>query len=189
MASGRKPGRITLDIAVEAGGWPPPARLRKIAQRAVDAAAAGAPRRPAGAPGRSGAGELSLLFTDDRHMRALNRTWRKVDKSTNVLSFPSGELAGAGGGETQAFPAFLGDIALAFETIDRESKTSALTFEDHLTHLIVHGFLHLLGFDHVKNDEAAVMERLEVAILGGIGIEDPYRAPRGLKPGRRRRAN
>jgi probable rRNA maturation factor len=80
-------------------------------------------------------------------------------------------------GEIQDFPHVLGDVALAFETIDRESKAQGLTLEDHLTHLIVHGFLHLIGFDHAKNDEADRMEGLEAAILGGLGIKDPYRAP------------
>ena len=160
----RRTSRPTIAIRVEAGAWPPPRRLRALAERAVGAAITHGLGVPADA-------DLSLLFTDDAHMRGLNATWRKSDKTTNVLSFPA-DASGSPG-----FGPFLGDLALAFETIDRESAALGLTFEDHLTHLILHGFLHLLGFDHAKDGEADRMEGLETAILGGLGIKDPYRAP------------
>ncbi len=163
MPQERKAVRTTIKLRVEAGNWPSAYRLTHIARHAVDGAVA------AGAPATPGS-ELSLLFTDDRHIQALNARWRKIDKPTNVLSFPSTIQNPASG-------PFLGDIALAFETIDRECTAQGLTFDDHLTHLIVHGFLHLLGFDHVRNDEADRMEGLEAAILGGLGIKDPYREP------------
>jgi probable rRNA maturation factor len=157
-AKGRPP---RLDILVEAGDWPPRSTLRGAASRAIRAATA-----QAGAEVPADA-ELSLVFTDDAHISALNARFRGMDRPTNVLSFPSARQAGR-------FQQFLGDIVLAHETIRREAEDQGLIFDHHLTHLIVHGFLHLLGFDHESEREAVVMERLETAILMGIGIADPY---------------
>jgi probable rRNA maturation factor len=156
--AGRPP---RLDLLIEAGDWPPRSKLRSLASRAVRAATAqtGA-QLPAPA-------ELSLVFTDDAHIRALNLRFRGKDKATNVLSFSAAAAGGARG-------PLLGDIVLALETIERESAAQGLTFEDHLTHLMVHGFLHLLGYDHETDGEAVVMERLETAILARIGVADPY---------------
>jgi probable rRNA maturation factor len=114
--------------------------------------------------------ELSIVFTYDDHIRELNRLFRGTDKPTNVLSFPA--VADDGG---MGLPSLLGDIVLAQETVAAEAADQGLTFDHHLTHLIVHGFLHLLGHDHETEAEALVMERLETAILGGMGIADPYR--------------
>lgn len=121
--------------------------------------------------------ELSLVFTDDAHIRRLNRDFRKKDSPTNVLSFPA--PAGAGG----LMGPILGDVVLARETVVREAAAEGLTVEAHLAHLILHGFLHLLGYDHQDEAEATTMERLETAILGGLGIADPYAGPplRGSK--------
>ncbi len=167
MAGGRSSPVVRVDIRVEAGDWPPARRLRTLAERAIKAAAAAHIDLPPEA-------EISLLFTDDAHMAKLNADWRGIEKSTNVLSFP----AVSASSKDHAFPPFLGDMALAFETIRRESGEQGLKFEDHLTHLVLHGFLHLLGFDHAKNDEADRMEGLETAILGGLGIKDPHRTSR-----------
>ena len=103
-------------------------------------------------------------------MRRLNRDYRGKDKPTNVLSFPRRRLLAGRLGP------LLGDIVLAAETVAREAEDEGLALDDHLTHLIVHGFLHLLGYDHEDEAEAAVMEGLETAILGGLGIADPYAA-------------
>jgi len=150
-----------LDLLVDAGDWPRQSKLRSLARRAVRAAAAHAGASlPADA-------ELSLVFTDDIQIRALNRRFRGKDKATNVLSFPvatSGPSRGS----------LLGDIVLARDTVEREATDQGLAFEDHLTHLIVHGFLHLLGYDHETEAKAVVMERLETAILASIGVADPY---------------
>lgn len=162
MAARRRVAAVSIDIRVEAGDWPPGRQLRALARRALAGALSAGVEAPAGA-------EVSLLFTDDLHMKALNAAWRGVEKSTNVLSF-SANLA------DRSFQPFLGDIALAAETIRRESAEQGLKFEDHLTHLVLHGFLHLLGFDHAKDDEADRMEGLETVILGGLGIKDPHRA-------------
>jgi probable rRNA maturation factor len=110
--------------------------------------------------------EVTILLTDDAEMRALNKTWRGKDKPTNVLSFPAGEAPGDGGA--------LGDIAIAYETAAKEAADARLTLEDHVSHLVVHGLLHLLGFDHLEDDEAQRMENLERKVLASIGIADPY---------------
>ncbi len=155
---------VTIEFRVEAGNWPARARLRRLAERAIGTAAARAGR------GMAGQAELSLLFTDDVHMRDLNRRFRGRDKPTNVLSLPAAPTPGGRIGP------LLGDIVLSAETIDREARALGLDFDAHLTHLIVHGFLHLLGHDHQTEREALVMEGLETAILADLGIPDPYAA-------------
>jgi probable rRNA maturation factor len=118
-----------------------------------------------GADVREGA-EVSFLFCDDARIRELNRQFRGQDKPTNVLSFPGPEPLD----EAQ----FLGDIALAFETIAREAQEQGKSLEDHCRHMIVHGFLHLLGYDHEESVEAEEMEATEIRILQALGVEDPY---------------
>ncbi len=152
---------IDIAVAVEAGAWPDEATLEAIARRAVDAACAALALRHAG--------ELSLLFTDDAHIRRLNAKWRGKDKATNVLSFPVRQLSP---GEAPG-PA-LGDIVLAYETVAEEARNEAKAFEHHLTHLLVHGFLHLLGYDHENGEDAETMEALERRILSVLAIPDPY---------------
>lgn len=114
-----------------------------------------------------GAAELSILLTNDEEQHALNQQWRGKDSSTNVLSFPQIEPFGPVVG-------ILGDITLARETLIREAAEQGVSFEAHFTHLIVHGFLHILGYDHLTDDEAKVMESLETSILATLGIDDPY---------------
>jgi len=106
---------------------------------------------------------MALLLTADAAMADLNRRFRKVEKPTNVLSFPSGEAEG-----------FLGDIALAIETCAREAGEKGISLSDHAAHLIVHGMLHLIGYDHQTDAEAERMERREAAILEAMGVADPY---------------
>jgi probable rRNA maturation factor len=108
------------------------------------------------------------VFTDDASVRVLNRQYRGQDRATNVLSFPAAPL------HPGRLGPLLGDIVMARETIAAESAAAGLDFADHLTHLMIHGFLHLVGHDHESDDEAAIMERLETAILGRLGIADPY---------------
>ncbi len=116
--------------------------------------------------------EISFLLTDDANIKIINREFRKKDKATNVLSFPSGEYAGNFNSKEDRL--FLGDIALAFETIKKEAQLEDKKFIDHFTHMLVHGILHLLGHDHEKIDEAEKMEALEINILASMGINDPY---------------
>ena len=114
-----------------------------------------------------GAAELSIVLTNDDEQQVLNRDWRGIDKTTNVLSFPQIEPFGAVAG-------ILGDIILARETLEREALVEGVSFEDHFTHLVVHGFLHILGYDHMDEDEALAMEGLETQILASLGVADPY---------------
>jgi probable rRNA maturation factor len=114
--------------------------------------------------------EVTLVLTDDDEMRELNRTWRGKDSSTNVLSFPAGEPVGEAHGE----PSPLGDIVLAAETVIEEAKLKGIPAADHAAHLVVHGMLHLLGFDHERDADAERMEALETKVLAGLGIADPY---------------
>ena len=114
-----------------------------------------------------GAAELSILLTNDEEQQALNQQWRGKDSSTNVLSFPQIEPFGPVVG-------ILGDITLARETLEREAVEQCVSFTDHFTHLVVHGFLHILGYDHLTDDEALQMEGLETKILDSLGIADPY---------------
>jgi len=153
---------VAVEVIVAAGDWPAKATLRRLAGRAVAAAAEAAKARLA--PGA----ELSVTFTDDAHMRHLNRAYRRKDKPTNVLSFPAGPPHGGRHGP------LLGDLVLGAGTVTDEAAAGGLTLADHLTHLIVHGFLHLVGYDHGDDGEAQVMEGLETAILKAMGIADPY---------------
>ena len=114
-----------------------------------------------------GAAELAIVLTNDEEQHALNQQWRGKDSSTNVLSFPQIEPFGPVVG-------LLGDITLARETLEREAAEQGVTFEAHFTHLVVHGFLHILGYDHLTDAEALQMEGLETQILASLGVEDPY---------------
>jgi probable rRNA maturation factor len=140
-------------------------------RRALAAAADAASTEPA---------ELAIVLTDDSGIRALNREWRKLDSPTNVLSFPAGNVGGphprAAAARRRTPPRLLGDIVVAYETVAREAAAESKSFEHHLVHLTVHGFLHLLGHDHRTGRDAAKMERLETAILARLGIPDPYAA-------------
>lgn len=115
----------------------------------------------------AGASEIAVVLTNDAEQQVLNRDWRKIDKTTNVLSFPQIE-------PFSPVLGILGDITLARETVEREAAEQGITFEAHFTHLVVHGFLHILGHDHLEEDEAVTMEALETKILAVLGIADPY---------------
>ncbi|MCQ8183853.1 rRNA maturation RNase YbeY [Parvularcula maris] len=112
---------------------------------------------------------VSVLLTTDEEVRALNRDFRGKDKPTNVLSFPAEPLPGL---PEEAQP--LGDLALALETCLREAEEKAISPENHTAHLLVHGLLHLLGYDHLEDEEAEAMEAAERRILARLGIADPY---------------
>src|ERR1700738_3162945 len=119
-----------------------------------------------------GEAELAVMLTDDAGLRTLNSNWRGVDKPTNVLSFPALQPTGPGGPDDA--PRMLGDIAIAYETTRKEADDEQKPFDHHLSHLAVHGFLHLIGYDHEKDDDAEIMEALEQEILAQLGIPDPY---------------
>ncbi len=155
------PPNPPLEIAVirNVDGWPD--HFDALAKKAVLAALAGAKAK------MKGAAEISVLLTDDAEQRELNAQWRQKDSATNVLSFPQIEPFGPVMG-------ILGDITLARETLEREAAELGKSLDDHFTHLMVHGLLHILGYDHIEEDEALQMEGLETQILARLGIDDPY---------------
>lgn len=144
---------MSITLQIEEDVWRP-LRLQAKLRRAAAAALAHVQAR----------GSLTILLTDDARLHALNKAFRDKDASTNVLSFPA----------TDGAPGYLGDIAIAYGVAGREAAETGKTFSDHVLHLAVHGTLHLAGFDHIRPDEAAVMERAEIEILATMGIADPY---------------
>jgi probable rRNA maturation factor len=160
-----RPHLPDTDILISADGWQHEPDCEAVVQRAIAAAAAAADAATGGA-------EVAVMLTDDAGIRALNRDWRGIDKPTNVLSFPAPpEPAHSGAGGA---PRMLGDIAIAYETTRREAEAEQKPLAHHLSHLAVHGFLHLVGYDHEADDEAEAMEDLERKVLAQLGIPDPY---------------
>jgi probable rRNA maturation factor len=150
----------SIDIIVTAPCWEQQAGLDELTQSTVRECVAVAAARLAQHC------ELSVNFTDDATIRELNAQWRGIDKPTNVLSFETpGPLARR---------LSLGDIVIAHETTAREAQEQGKSFEAHLTHLIIHGFLHLIGYDHQSPREAEEMEALERRIAASLGLADPY---------------
>ncbi len=118
--------------------------------------------------------ELSIVLSNNDHVQELNRDYREKDKPTNVLSFPALESDEPGHVVLEPGPIHLGDIVLAFGVVQAEAEEQNISFEDHLSHLIIHGVLHLIGYDHMDDEEAEEMEALEIALLNDFGIADPY---------------
>jgi len=143
---------LHIDIAIDDDGWKS-SELDPLCYRTIIATCA--------VLGHELDGELSFAFVSDEAIQVLNREYRRKDKPTNVLSFP---MKGP----------MLGDVVLARETITAEAKAQGKTFENHTAHLIIHGFLHLLGYDHRDDKEAAAMEALEIEALAQMGIDNPY---------------
>ena len=123
--------------------------------------------------------EISVTLTDDANVKVLNRDYRGIDKPTNVLSFPQIDLGTFKTSTLDVFPQKmsvpLGDVVLGFQTIARETREQQKTLENHTIHLVVHGVLHLLGYDHMRLKDAKVMEKLECDILKSLGYPDPYK--------------
>jgi len=159
---------VTLELAVEAGEWGDPDGIEALAVTALDAAVQDLVRCEA-QPFPVDPPEVSLVLADDAMMTDINGQWRNQPKPTNVLSFPAFPLQPGG----KPGP-MLGDIILARETIEREAADLGKPVNEHITHLIVHGFLHLFGYDHIENADAEKMEAIETRILTSLNLSDPY---------------
>lgn len=154
---------LTPLFAIEASGWP-----QEVDLSALVVAALGSAERELGMSAAHPS-EVSFLFTDDASIKIINNEWRGQDKPTNVLSFPAFALRPG-----MAPKSVLGDIVIALETVQREAAFEHKSFDHHLSHLIIHGLLHLLGYDHEADDDAQLMEGLERKILNALAISDPY---------------
>lgn len=150
-----------IDILIEAPGWETIPGITAVVERAADVALSG-----------EGMGEasVSILLSDDETVRTLNAQYRDKDRPTNVLSFPAPLMPGMA-------ERILGDIILAYQTCRDEAISEHKTLTDHVSHLVVHGVLHLCGHDHETEDEAEVMEAREIALLAALGIANPYLDP------------
>lgn len=148
---------VTIDIAVETPVWEKLTGAEATALRALEIALR---------LEHVEEGEIAVILADDARVRKLNRDFRGIDKATNVLAFP--------GTKAPDDRAPLGDIVLAYETLAREAENEGKAAGDHLMHLVVHGTLHLLGYDHLNEADAEKMEARERAILAALGVSDPY---------------
>ena len=155
---------ISIDCVLRSDDWSALPGAEALAERAARAALAEI-------GGLTGECELSLALSDDAELQILNKAYRGKDGPTNVLSFH-------GDGDAHGGPAQLGDVILAYGVCAREAEAQNKSLADHMSHLVVHGVLHLLGHDHEAEDEAERMEALEVRVLSGLGIADPYAAER-----------
>jgi probable rRNA maturation factor len=153
------------EVLVVADCWHHEPDAEAVIQHAIAAAAKTVDQDVADA-------ELAVMLTDDAGIRTLNGNWRGIDKPTNVLSFPA--LRPSGPLDPDGAPRMLGDIAIAYETTRKEADEEQKPFDHHLSHLVVHGFLHLIGYNHDKDDEAEAMEALEAEIMAQLGIPNPY---------------
>jgi probable rRNA maturation factor len=159
-----------VTVSVEDPRWTEP--LAALGAGALEDAARAA---LAAGGGPAGPAELVLVLTGDAEVRRLNRMYRGVDAPTNVLSFAMTEAAeGEPDAAPQGAPVLLGDVYLAYETVSAEAAMPGRTWRAHLLHLVIHGVLHLIGYDHGSDSDAATMERLEARILAGFGVADPY---------------
>jgi probable rRNA maturation factor len=165
-AAGRAGSPLAVEVLRKSALWDgADVRDALLTRAAVAAFAAAAPRE-------AGACEVTIVLADDTEQRTLNRIWRGQDAPTNVLSFPAGAQPHEAVGEARP----LGDVVLACETVMREARADGITPADHAVHLVVHGVLHLLGFEHDDEMHAEQMESLERKVLATFGIADPYAA-------------
>jgi probable rRNA maturation factor len=165
---GREKSPPQIDVIVRSARWRKRPSAKTIVKRAVLAAAeaVSTPRT-----------ELAIVLSDDSAIRALNRDWRGKNAATNVLSFPAAKPATRSGtrpGKARFASPYIGDIVIAYQTTAREAVAEGKPFNHHLAHLAVHGFLHLLGYDHENDRDADKMERLERRILKRLAVPDPY---------------
>ena len=158
---------VKLELVVKSALWQKRRTAKSVIKKAILASAKAASTAPA---------ELAIVLSNDSGIQALNRDWRGKDQPTNVLSFPAAPAV-ARSGKSQVPSPYIGDIVIAYQTTAREAVAEGKPFDHHLAHLAVHGFLHLLGYDHENDRDAETMENLERRILRRLAVPDPY-APR-----------
>lgn len=151
-----------LDVNVEAGDWHDIDRFTSLSRKAVDSTCALAELK------MHPETEMGILLTDDANIKLLNQEHRGKASPTNVLSFPICDA------DTQTKGPLLGDVVLAFETLEAEAQTQKKSLDEHFSHLIIHGILHLFGYDHQIEDDANEMEALEISVMRHLGYPDPY---------------
>jgi probable rRNA maturation factor len=167
---------MTIEIALEADEeWDSRSPWKPLVRKAAEAAIAESAYASLSDSGRPV--EISVTLTGDDEVRALNAKWRGKDKATNVLSFPMADELDLKRANVAERELLLGDIVLARGVCEREAKEKHVSFQEHATHLLVHGTLHLLGYDHERDDDAADMEAREVRALKRLGITNPYEVP------------
>jgi probable rRNA maturation factor len=149
-----------IEVIVRSARWRKRPTAKTIVKKAVLAAAKAVSTRPT---------ELAIVLSDDSAIRTLNRDWRGKNAPTNVLSFPAAQP-----GKSRSAPPYIGDIVIAYQTVAREAVAESKPFNHHLAHLAIHGFLHLLGYDHENDRDAQKMEQLERKILKRLAVPDPY---------------
>jgi probable rRNA maturation factor len=152
--------KLEVEVVRHGDAWAPAQVTDVMLEQAARAALLAAPLLP------HDTYQVAIVLTGDEEMRALNRTWRGKDAATNVLSFPADDGVNE--------PRFLGDVVLAYETTLKEAREQNIALQDHVSHLVVHGVLHLLGFDHAEDEAAERMESLERTALASLGVADPY---------------
>ncbi len=155
---------IRVDVVEDSGDWRELEPVAPVVDRLVGAAAEYL-------PGQAQPAVATLVLASDARVRTLNRQWRGKDSPTNVLSFPAAPIPAKAAAHAEVF---LGDIVLASETLLREAAEAGIEASHHFQHLVLHGLLHLLGFDHQTEDEADVMEGLEIRVLAALGIANPF---------------
>jgi probable rRNA maturation factor len=158
---------VKIEVIVRSALWQKRRTAKTVIKKAISAAALAASTQPA---------ELAILLSNDSGIQALNRDWRGKDQPTNVLSFPAAPIQPArkGSGKSRVPAPYIGDIVIAYQTTAREAVAEGKPFNHHLTHLAIHGYLHLLGYDHENDRDAEKMERLERKILKRLAVPDPY---------------
>jgi probable rRNA maturation factor len=171
MSRATDPPGIAIDLSITCVAWKRALpSVARVARSAAHAALAQSGKK-------TGAAELSLVLANDATVQDLNARWRGKDAPTNVLAFASDEPPAKGK------PVLLGDVVLAYQTVAREAKEQHKRLADHLRHLVIHGVLHLLGYDHIKATPAKRMEALETRILASLGVADPYRIHESVNRG------
>ena len=162
---------VTLNLVIDSKGWLSIPNIEPLIKKAVRAAIKNLPSKLVSKIRNT---EITVLLTTNHSIQQLNHDFRGMDKPTNVLSFPQFEKSEILSRTVSSIKDSLGDIAIAYQYVKKEARLQNKSLENHLTHLVIHGFLHLLGFDHISNHDAKIMESLEIRIMHSMRLANPY---------------